>query len=82
MILTLTHPDYSGNGFYLAQYEELLKRLAAIDNAWRANPSQVAQWWRIRSELTLLEENGGVAIRGTGSNDAVAVRLSDEALAQ
>src|SRR5207245_10102720 len=31
MILTLTHPDYSGNGFYLAQYEEMLKRLEVIN---------------------------------------------------
>ncbi len=81
MILTLTHPDYSGNGRYLAQYEELLKRLATLDSAWKATPAEVAQWWRTRSHLTLFDEGGTVTIRGAGSADAVAVRLSDEPLA-
>ena len=31
MILTLTHPDYCGDGVYLKAYEELLKRLGEID---------------------------------------------------
>jgi peptidoglycan/xylan/chitin deacetylase (PgdA/CDA1 family) len=81
MILTLTHPDYTGDDPYLSQYEELLKRLAAIDNAWRATPYEVVRWWRTRSELTLSEENGQVIISGAGSDDAAAVRLSDEPFA-
>jgi len=52
MILTLTHPDYCGTGHYLAQYEALLKRLAEYD-AWRALPSEVAQWWRQRDQMSL-----------------------------
>ena len=44
MILTLTHPDYCGEGVYLQAYEELLDHLAGRSTgAWRALPSQVAR---------------------------------------
>jgi hypothetical protein len=81
MILTLTHPDYIGTGRHLAQYEELLERLGAIENSWRALPSEAAAWWRRRSELRLLVENATARIEGTQPDDAVAVRLSEEPLA-
>lgn len=53
MILTLTHPDYCGAGIYLDAYERLLNYLAHLDNAWRALPSQVAQWWCQRAQTEL-----------------------------
>ena len=57
MILTLVHPDYCGEGASFQQYEQLLQYLAGIDDAWRALPSQVAQWWRQRAgaELHLID---------------------------
>jgi hypothetical protein len=81
MILTLTHPDYMGTGRHLAEYEELLKRLAAIESVWRALPSEVAAWWRQRSALRLLVEDGAFRIEGPASGKAVAIRLSEEPLA-
>jgi peptidoglycan/xylan/chitin deacetylase (PgdA/CDA1 family) len=53
MILTLTHPDYSGAGSSLRAYTELLKRLADLESAWRALPSEVATWWRQRAGLEM-----------------------------
>ena len=49
MILTLTHPDYCGDGAYLDAYEELLKQLGEIELAWRALPSEAAAWWQQRA---------------------------------
>ena len=80
MILTLTHPDYTGVGGYLSDYEELLKRLGDLAGAWRALPSEAASWWRRRSQLTLHLYDGCTQIRGPETTDAVAVRLSDEPL--
>ena len=57
MILTLTHPDYSGDDEHLSTYEELLKVLSDFD-AWRALPQEVAQWWRERAGLKLTIREG------------------------
>jgi len=81
MILALTHPDYIGKGRRLSEYEELLKHLATLEQAWRALPSQVASWWRQRSALKLFVENDSARIVGPNSGDATAVRLSEEPLA-
>jgi hypothetical protein len=81
MILTLTHPDYCGEGVYLQAYAELLKQLAEIESAWRALPFEVARWWRQRSELQLRVENGRPMITGPGATRATALRLSQQPLA-
>ena len=80
MILTLTHPDYSGSGYYLSQYEALLKRLSGFQ-AWRALPSEVATWWRERDRMTLSLSGDTPVIVGPGAERAVARRLSTEPLA-
>jgi peptidoglycan/xylan/chitin deacetylase (PgdA/CDA1 family) len=82
MILTLTHPDYSGTEPYLTAYEELLKRLKDLDCAWRAVPSEVAEWWRQRSRLQLTLQDGNPIIVGAGSQRAVIRRISEEPLAR
>jgi hypothetical protein len=81
MILALTHPDYMGKGRYLAEYEELIRRLSSIENVWRALPSEIASWWRQRAQSELVIENGSPRIIGPASDRAVAVRLSEEPLA-
>jgi peptidoglycan/xylan/chitin deacetylase (PgdA/CDA1 family) len=81
MILTLTHPDYMGSGRYLTEYEQLLRRLAAIPLAWKALPSEVAAWWRQRSRLQLQERDGAYHLVDPEASGAVLVRLSDEPLA-
>ena len=80
MILTLVHPDYCGEGAYLQEYEKLLEYLAGIDNAWRALPSEVAQWWRQRAgaELNLIDSQPMVSPGGR----VVPRLLSQEPLAR
>jgi len=80
MILTLTHPDYCGEGVYLQAYEELLKLLGEIETAWRALPSEVAQWWGQRARLQLEVDNGRPNITGLGAERATALRLSEQPL--
>jgi peptidoglycan/xylan/chitin deacetylase (PgdA/CDA1 family) len=78
MILTLIHPDYSGDSAGLASYEELLKILAGFDDAWRALPREVAQWWRERAQMRLLASGSVPSIQGPGAMRAVARRVSEE----
>lgn len=82
MILVLTHPDYSGAPPYLGKYEELLKRLRAIENSWCTLPSAVAGWWRQRSKLKLFLQDGEPMNQGDKSGEAVAIPLSAESLAR
>ncbi len=82
MILTLTHPDYSGAPPYLSKYEELLKRLKDMEGAWHALPSEVATWWRQRSQMTLAIQKGIPTVQGLARERAVIRQLSDEPLAK
>jgi len=78
MILALTHPDYSGSGALMRQYEELLKRLADLESCWRALPCEVAAWWRRRAALELHLCDGSPQIAGPDSRGAAARRLRAE----
>jgi hypothetical protein len=80
MILTLTHPDYCGEGVYLQAYEDLVKRFADVETAWRALPSEVAEWWKQRARLELDIDNGRPSITGLGAERATALRLSEQPL--
>ncbi|GEM_PF-1207555 len=82
MILTLTHPDYSGVEPHISRYETLLKRLSEVPGAWRALPSEVASWWRQRSAMALTMRNGVPVVSGAGCQRAVARQLGDEPLAK
>jgi peptidoglycan/xylan/chitin deacetylase (PgdA/CDA1 family) len=82
MILTLTHPDYSAGDACLPIYEELLKMLADIEQAWRAVPSQVARWWRRRTSMRLEVRGGEPSIEGPDTRDAALRRVSEEPLAR
>jgi len=82
MILTLTHPDYIGSYPYLSRYDELLGQLATFRATWRALPSQVAAWWRLRSALTLRTDGDDVVIEGRDADQASALRLSEAPLFQ
>jgi peptidoglycan/xylan/chitin deacetylase (PgdA/CDA1 family) len=81
MILTLVHPDYCGVGENLKEYENLLKYLSQVSSAWRALPSEVANWWRQRDGLKLMVDGDTPVIEGPGASRAVARRLSSEPLA-
>jgi peptidoglycan/xylan/chitin deacetylase (PgdA/CDA1 family) len=80
MILTLTHPDYTGDDENLPMYEELLKVLSDF-NAWRALPCEVAQWWRERAQMKLTIKEGKPSIEGLGARRAIARRVSEESFA-
>ena len=80
MILTLTHPDYSGEGENLSAYEDLLKVLSDFD-AWRALPLEVAQWWRERAQMKLTLKEGKPSIEGPAAWRAVARRVNEESFA-
>jgi peptidoglycan/xylan/chitin deacetylase (PgdA/CDA1 family) len=80
MILTLIHPDYCGQQPQLGLYEELLKHLADLESAWRALPSQVAEWWRQRSRSDLRLEHGQPVISGPARARAVIQPLSETPL--
>lgn len=82
MILTLVHPDYCGEGSCLEAYEELLRRLEGLEGAWRALPSEAAQWWRMRSRMRLRIESGRPLISGEQAERAMALQFSEEALAR
>jgi hypothetical protein len=82
MILTLTHPDCCGIEPHLSEYAELLRRLASIDGAWRALPSEVAAWWRRRNAIALKLDGNRPVIDDAGGADAVACRLSETPLAR
>ncbi len=81
MILALVHPDYCGEGWQLTEYEELLRRLSALESSWRALPSEVADWWRRRGAFKLLVKDDRPLITGRNTTGAVARRLSSERLA-
>jgi hypothetical protein len=80
MLLTLTHPDYSGTQPYLGVYERLLERLNAIESSWRPLPSEVAAWWRRRSQMKLSVSSDGPVISGHDTTGAIAQRLRDHPL--
>ena len=80
MILTLTHPDYSGKGAGLRAYTELLKRLADLESGWRALPSAVASWWRRRAQLEMHVCDGRPHIVGPQTQGAVARCLRQDEL--
>jgi peptidoglycan/xylan/chitin deacetylase (PgdA/CDA1 family) len=80
MILALTHPDYLGKGNGLHVYTELLKRLADLESAWRALPSQVSAWWRSRAGLQLRLCSGRPEIVGPQAHGAAVRRLCAEPL--
>lgn len=82
MILTLTHPDYSGTQPHLSTYGEFLKRLDSVEDAWRALPSEVALWWRQRFRTHLSIKDGVPLLTGPASARAAIRRVSEEALAK
>jgi peptidoglycan/xylan/chitin deacetylase (PgdA/CDA1 family) len=82
MILTLTHPDYSGDAANLHKYEQLLNRLDDLEHAWRALPSEVAAWWRKRAALKLVEGPDAPRLSGGDDYRVVVKRVSAEPMSR
>jgi hypothetical protein len=73
MISLIVHPDYIIRAAARRVYEELLQHLSELrrqGETWIALPSEVATWWRQRSELNLVMADGTWRIEGAGSKRA------------
>lgn len=69
----IIHPDYIIDKAARDVYAELLGHLSdlrAAGETWIALPREVAHWWRLRSELKLVNEGGSLHIEGEGKERA------------
>ena len=73
LITFIIHPDYLLEPRALSTYKALLEYLAnlrAQDGLWTALPRDVANWWRLRSRMELVRQNGEWRVEGEGSERA------------
>jgi hypothetical protein len=73
LISFIVHPDYIGGDRERQVYRALLEYLCEIraqGNTWIALPRDVAEWWRIRSKLSVVESGGNWRIEGPGKERA------------
>jgi hypothetical protein len=69
----IIHPDYIIPERARRVYSELLLCLSALHSngeTWIALPKEVAAWWRMRSDMSLINEGGSWRIEGNGSERA------------
>jgi hypothetical protein len=69
----IIHPDYVLGSRAQGMYHELLAFLTEIrtrDHLWTPLPSQVNEWWRLRSQMSLTSQGRGWRIQGAGSERA------------
>lgn len=73
MLSFITHPDYLLDERALSVYKTLLAYLAKLRserNVWIARPGEVNRWWRERSAMKLVLEEGKWRITGPGRERA------------
>jgi len=73
LVSFIIHPDYVIDERPRRVYTELLQHLARLRDrgeVWAALPKEVASWWRLRSQLRLVEQGGEWRIHGHGSDRA------------
>ena len=69
----IVHPDYVIDESARRVYADLLSSLCelrAAGKTWIALPSEVATWWRMRAELSLVKEGDSWKISGEGHERA------------
>jgi hypothetical protein len=69
----IVHPDYILGAAERRVYADLLGYLAGLRDqgeTWIALPAEVAAWWRLRSELRLVNQGSAWSIQGNGREDA------------
>lgn len=86
LITILTHPDYLLTAPALNAYQDLLGYLRELrDNnpVWTPLPREVATWWRQRSQMRLVLNDGAWQIEGPGKERArvAYARLTDDDVA-
>jgi len=91
LISFIVHPDYIIEQRARDTYKTLLEFLAGLrekDRVWTTLPRDVANWWRQRSKMELVSQNGEWRVEGPGSErarvayaslagDAVTYRLAE-----
>ena len=73
LISFIIHPDYLLEPRALNTYRALLDFLAGLrtqDGLWAALPRDVANWWRVRSRMELVDKNGEWHVEGEESERA------------
>jgi hypothetical protein len=69
----LVHPDYVIEPRAQQTYNLLLARLTELrakENVWIALPGEVAQWWRQRGQMKLMNQKGAWRVVGPGKERA------------
>ena len=80
LISFIVHPDYIINPREKATYEVLLaylQELRSEKNVWMPLPGEVASWWRERSNMRLVQVDGGWQIEGKGKERARVAYASE-----
>jgi hypothetical protein len=81
LISVVIHPDYLTSVEARKAYEELLAHIVQLKNErnlWVTTPGEVNIWWRQRSEMTLVEEDGQLRIDGAGKERASIAYASEK----
>jgi hypothetical protein len=74
LVSFIVHPDYLLEPELKALYVQLLQYLRSVrekENLWFARPSDIACWWKTRSQMTVQREGDTWRIVGEGSDRAV-----------
>lgn len=69
----IVHPDYVSERSARAVYQNLLSSLRRLDEdkkIWFCVPGDINHWWRARSKMSLVRENGRWRITGPGAERA------------
>ncbi|MGA9672767.1 MAG: hypothetical protein WBQ94_26355, partial [Terracidiphilus sp.] len=70
----IVHPDYIIEPETHAVYKDLLAMLSESRKSkgvWFALPGEVDSWWRARSRMSIVKDNGSLRIVGEGAEHAV-----------
>lgn len=81
LINVIIHPDYIVDSRERTVFESLLSHLAKVRDergVWTALAKDVAQWWRQRSEMTLIEDGNELRIEGEGKERARIAYASEK----
>lgn len=70
LVNVIVHPDYLDRPARLRMYAELLEHLGELlrrRDGWHALPREVAEWWRQRAALRVVEDGDGARVEGPGA---------------
>ena len=74
LVSFIVHPDYIIESEARAIYKDLLAMLSELQQreaVWFALPHEIDSWWRARSRMSVVNDNGSWRIVGEGSERAV-----------